>query len=238
MRLGSATRSDSAESVLNPGSTFCSCIRLRPSRPAPHNTVSASAISAITNDCRISRPRRDPDTEGAPSRSAVTRDPPVAPIAGASPQTSVVNTVTTAANASTLGSIVTCESSGIGRREPTHVVKPLRIQTASNTPSAPPAIDSISDSLTSWVRRRLVPAPIAERIASSRRRPDARVSIKLPMLPHAISSTAPTAPKSTSTASRTSPTSCSRSGTRLIVHPVLKSGCSARTCANTPSISA
>ena len=57
-----------------------------------------------------------------------------------------------------------------------------------------------------------MPAPTADRIANSRLRPDARVSIRLPMLPHAISSTAPTAPNSTSTASRRSPTSCSRSG--------------------------
>src|SRR4029453_12211501 len=111
------------------------------------------------NACRAIRPRRDPDTLGAPSRSAEINEPPVAPIAGASPQITVVNIVTIAAKAITLGSIVICEGSGIGSRDPTQVARPLRIHDASTRPSTPPAIDNISDSETSCVNNRPVPAP-------------------------------------------------------------------------------
>ena len=128
--------------------------------------------------------------------------------------------------------------SGSGTRVVSHELKPLRIQEASSTPSTPPAADNISDSHTSCVSRRPVPAPIADRMASSRRRPDARVSIRLPMLPQAINNTAATAPNKTSRASRTSPTSCSRSGTALTDHPVLKSGRSFLRPSITPSSSA
>jgi cellulose biosynthesis protein BcsQ len=135
-------------------------------------------------------------------------------------------------------SIVTCDSRGIGNRDPIQVDRLLSSHIARSTPRRPPAIDSISDSQPSCVSSRVVFAPTADRIANSRRRDDARVSIRLPMLPHAINSTAPTAPNSASTARRTSPTSCSRSCTRLTVHPVLKWGQSRTSDAITPSISA
>ena len=56
------------------------------------------------------------------------------------------------------------------------------------------------------------------RIATSFCRPVARVSSRLATLAQAISSTSATDPSSTSSARRTLPTTCSRSGTTLIVN--------------------
>ncbi len=213
-------------------------MRLRPSRPAPQSTVSASAISPMTNSCRIRRPREAPERLGAPSLSAVTRDSPVEPSAGASPQTIAVSTVIPTAKASTEESSEICESNGNGSRPWIQLTSAVSIHEAKTRPAAPPAIDSNSDSVRSCRRILLVPAPNAERMASSRRRAEARLSIRLPMLPQAISSTAPTAAKSARIVRRMSPTSWSRSGTTFTVHPVLKSGCSRTSSAMTPDSSA
>ena len=59
-------------------------------------------------------------------------------------------------------------------------------------------------------------APIAARTATSRRRAMARDSSRLATLPHAISSTTPTAAISITTLLRNSPTTRSRSGLALI----------------------
>ena len=65
------------------------------------------------------------------------------------------------------------------------------------SPQAPPIAESSTLSVSSCAMMRPRPAPIAERIAISRRRPVARTSSRLATLAQAISSTRPTAPSST-----------------------------------------
>ena len=68
----------------------------------------------------------------------------------------------------------------------------------TSRPSAPPASDSRTLSVSSWRTMRPRAAPSAARIAISRWRPVARTSSRLATFAQAISSTKPTAPSSTS----------------------------------------
>jgi hypothetical protein len=69
--------------------------------------------------------------------------------------------------------------------------------TPRTSPQAPPMADSSTLSVSSWTMMRPRPAPMAERMAISRRRPVARTSSRLATLAQAISRTRPTAPSST-----------------------------------------
>ena len=66
--------------------------------------------------------------------------------------------------------------------------------TPSTSPQAPPIADSSTLSVSSCTMMRPRPAPMAERMAISRRRPVARTSSRLATLAQAISRTRPTAP--------------------------------------------
>ena len=69
---------------------------------------------------------------------------------------------------------------------------------AAARPAAPPARASRTLSVRSWRTTRHRPAPSAARMASSRRRPPARISSRLATFAHATSSTSATAPSRTS----------------------------------------
>ena len=93
-------------------------------------------------------------------------------------------------------------TSGIGSRfgGSAALIAPHGPRPRATTPIAPPTIDSIRLSASSWRSSRLRLAPIAVRMAISFCRAAARASSRLAMLAHAISSTKPTAPSSTSSA--------------------------------------
>ena len=84
--------------------------------------------------------------------------------------------------------------------------------TPNAAPATPPASERIMLSVNNCRMIRPRPAPIAARIAISRRRPTARASNRFATLAQAISSTKLTAPRSTSREDRTLLTSASRMG--------------------------
>jgi hypothetical protein len=94
-------------------------------------------------------------------------------------------------NVSTRGSSARASSAGKGSGSRAATIA-SRDQYASSSPTAPPRIDSITLSVSSCAINRDRFAPIASRIATSRRRFDARASSRFAMLPHAISRTMPT----------------------------------------------
>ena len=96
--------------------------------------------------------------------------------------------------------------------------------TASSSPSAPPASERITHSVSSWRTSRPRPAPSAARTAISDSRAAARASSRLATLAQAMSSTKPTAPSRTSTERRMSPTIASCSGYVVMPTPSLASG--------------
>ena len=104
------------------------------------------------------------------------------------------------------------------------VVSTSIAQMPASSPSTPPSAASNVLSTSNCRAMRIPPAPSAARIAISRPRPAARISIRLATLAQAISRTTPTAPSNTSSGVRTSPTTCSRRSTTVIPHLVLKSG--------------
>ena len=85
----------------------------------------------------------------------------------------------------------------------------------SAEPSAAPAKESSTLSVSSCRTMRPRLAPIAARMAISRRRPMARANSRLATLAQAISRTKLTAPASTSRDERTLPTMASRMGSTL-----------------------
>ena len=91
----------------------------------------------------------------------------------------------------------------------------LIVTAASSSPKAPPASPSSVFSVRSWRTSRARPAPMAARIASSRRRDADRDSSRFATFADAISSTKPTAPNSAPRVNRTFATCRSKSGTML-----------------------
>ena len=95
---------------------------------------------------------------------------------------------------------------------------------ASNSPAAPPRVESSRLSVSNWRTTRQRLAPRAVRMAISLRRTVARASIRFATLAQAINSTKATAASSTSRAGRTLPTNLSWAETRAILKPVSASG--------------
>ena len=89
---------------------------------------------------------------------------------------------------------------------------------ATSTPPAAPIAAMTAASMSSCRTIEARPAPIARRIASSRRRARARRSAMIATLTHAISSTAPEATSSAVSRGRRSPKWRSRSDTAPMVH--------------------
>jgi hypothetical protein len=75
------------------------------------------------------------------------------------------------------------------------IMDAVDVQLVSKNAQAPPARATSKDSTASWRRRALRVAPIAERIANSRRRAQPRERKRLLTLAQAIKSTKPTAQK-------------------------------------------
>ena len=180
----------------------------------PIRRTSASATSATTSTdrtlfCLKPVPDRPPLSLSAMFRSV--RDPCSA---GIRPNRRPVASETTTVNASTRQSTPTSDPFSPRRGIPAVLMdNRARIPaTPSTMPSAPPATDSRTLSVSSCLMIRPRPAPIAERIAISRRRAVARTSSRFATLAQAMSRTKTTATLMTSRIGRTLLTNASRNG--------------------------
>ena len=97
-------------------------------------------------------------------------------------------------------------------------------------PPRPPASPIRTLSTSNWRAMRQAPAPNAPRMAISRPRPAARISMRFATLAQAISNTNPTAPSRTSSGVRILPTVCSRNETTVAPHLLSKAGSSFCSC--------
>jgi hypothetical protein len=220
----------------NPGRTFCSARKLRISSPAPTSSTTDSATSATMRNSRIlCRPGppapRKPPWRAACGSAAAERS------AGTSAKTTTVASVTPRAKPSTDPS--TAISANLGRLAGRSVRSTAIAQNVSVSPSPPAAAARIPASVSTC--RSMAPrlAPSAARRANSPSRAVARVSSRLATLAQAMSSTSATAPMSSSSAGRACLTTSWCSGTTRMrrLEPAC-TGCSARSWAASPSISA
>ena len=190
--LGAVKSSVSRLSTLKPGLICCNLKKLRIISPAPTNSMSDKATSATTSRLRVRRPRAPPVEPRPPSLSDCVRSGFEACSAGSKPNTTAVMSDTATTNARTPPSMPASASRGTLLEAV--VLKPAIPQSASNSPSAPPAIDNRKLSVSNWRINRIRPAPSAVRIAISRSRVAARASKRLAMFTQAINRTKPTAP--------------------------------------------
>ncbi len=194
----------------------------------PVTSTNARATSAVTRTRRRVR-LPPPAVPRPPSLSADATLVNDCWRAGARPTRRPVIRVSTAAAAKTAASTRTSFSRGAsaGARATSASTPHM----PSSRPATPPAAAMTRLSVASCrtIRPRL--APSAMRVASSRRRPDARASSRLAMLAQAMSSTKVTAPASATSAGRICPvTRSARGWTRNPVR-ALASGCSISSCA-------
>ena len=187
------------------------------SRAAPTSSTTAREISLTASRVRAlfwrkPVPERPPD-----SLSVALRSGREVCSAGMRPNRRPVSSATRMVNARTRQSMPTSEPSAPTRgRLAVLTLSRARIPTTPATePTAAPARESSTLSVSSCRTMRARPAPMATRMAISRRRPMARASSRLATLAQAISSTRLTAPTSTSSEERTSLTRASRMGSRL-----------------------
>ncbi len=204
-----------------PGSTFCSSIKLRTSRPAPINNITATALSNTTSKLRV-RFRNVPSAPRAPSFNESMRSTFNERAAGARPNKTPVTIEIRSVKPSTVASIVTFTVAG--RLSSLKLTSSSTPHLATNAPNAPPRIESIKLSviICRTIRHRL--APSAVRKAISFCLAAARTSKRFATFAHAMSNTNPTAPKRMKTIVLLSPTNCSRNETRPRLHPLLVSG--------------
>ena len=187
--------------VSKPGSTFFRFCSVRTSRPAPARMTMLSATCTTTSQLPAPNrplapwaPRKFPPDPSFNIGVKSTRKPRNA---GAKPNRIPVRIDTTAVNKSTCVSM-----SGWNDDTPSWFVAMNATmdsmhQVANRIPTAPPAIESITLSVSSWRRMRPREAPNAKRTAISFCLEAARESSNPATFEHAIRSTIPTASKST-----------------------------------------
>ena len=204
-------------SASKPGFTAPSAIEVRISRAEPTSSTTASATSLITSMVRALF-WRSPVPERPPlSLRVALRSGRELCSAGIRPNRMPVNPAARTVNASTRQSTPTSEPSRPTRgRLAVFTLSRARIPTTPNAaPATPPASESSTLSVSSCRMMRPRPAPMAARIAISRRRPTARASSRFATLAQAISSTKLTAPTRTRREERTLLTRASRIGSTL-----------------------
>ncbi len=187
----------------NPGSTWLSASDVRIKSVAPTSSTTASAISSVTSAdnvrlCRRPVPLRLPASLSTRFKSGGAAS------AGTSANSTLVATANSIVNAAIRQSIPTNDPASPSRgKSAVFTASSARMPTnPSARPNAPPATDNSTPSASSRRRRCARPAPSAKRMATSRRRPMARINNRLATLAHAISSTNTTAPSSTHNDSR------------------------------------
>ena len=184
---GSARLNVRAPPVANPHSDRSSAWKLRTVRPAANNSSEASAISETTSAMRMRR--LTPAGARPPSFRATFTSCPARFQAGSRPNTTPVTTESASVNISTRGSSrmwlrpTNATPSGVSWRSAAIA------HHATNSPAAPPARPSTTDSVSICPAIRVRPAPTALRTATSRRRFAAFASSRLATFTHAISST-------------------------------------------------
>ena len=189
--------------------------------PAPISRTTDSATSQMMSSRRVRRPT-EPASLRPPSFSASFRSVRPARIAGIAPARMAVRIDAAATNSRTRASMEI--SSARGTWPDSNVAPAVRLVRASRRPAAPPPIASTSASISSCWNTRARPAPSAERIAISLRRPSARAKSRLPTFAHAISSTSATAASSITSDIRMSPTISSCSGMTVAPQPAFSCG--------------
>ncbi len=203
-------------------STCASARRLRPRRPAPITSATASAISVTTNAFRAQPPRTPRAEPFPPWRRPSARSTRDTCHAGARPNTRLAASEMASANINAAGSTVT--SLRRGRSSGASASSALTPQRAMITPPVPASSASTTLSVSICRISRTRPAPTAARTTSSRPRAVARASSRFATLAHAINSTNPTAASNTKSVWRVSPTTMSCTGTTAIPLSPLRDG--------------
>ena len=186
------------------------------------SNITATALSNTTNKlrvrlrCALSLPLRPPSLSDSLRFTLRVRS------AGATPNSTPVNSEVTSVKASTVKSFLTWAVEGM--LSPLSVTSNSDPQTASSAPRAPPQSASNKLSVIIWRTMRKRPAPSALRKAISFCRDAACAISRFATFAQAIKSTNPTAPKRINKVGLTLPTICSCSGTRRKFQPVFVSG--------------
>ena len=178
-----------------------SCSERRKS-PAATSSNSAIATCAATRPCR-SHVRRRSAVAFWPCRAGATSNR-VACSAGRRANRIDVSAASRNANVITRGSIRSSSASGSGNVGRNDDSRPTRAAT-TGTLNAPASSASSTPSASNWPRIRPRDAPMASRVATSRRRSSARASSIAATLLQAISSTRPVSTPSTATNPTTGP---------------------------------
>ncbi len=232
---GTAVRKTTRRSPWKPMSTLASAIRLRPSRPAPITSATASAISVTTKALRAQPPLTPRAEPLPPCRRPSARSTRDTCHAGASPKITLASSEAASANASADRSTVT--SSSRGRSAGASASSAVTPHRAIRMPPAPASSASTMLSVSICRTSRIRPAPTAARTTSSRPRADARASSRFATFAHAINNTNPTAASSTNNVCLVSPTIISCSGTTATPLSPLLTGYSFDSRAAMPVIS-